>query len=528
MIISGGPIYTLEVKCPLVESVVVRDGLIVWAGSAQRADSLKGPGTRLLDLQGSVLLPGLVDSHCHLLSLGKSLNQLNLTSTISPTQIRAMVLARQQHTPPGTWIAGRGWDQNDWPSPEFPSWRDLEGTEANPVILRRIDGHAAWVNKTALALCELNRDTPDPPGGRLLRDPDGQLTGVLVDNAMDLVLKRLPKPSLEERAKWLEAAIQECHRVGLTGVHDAGVDAATLDLYRQFRAEGRLTLRVYAMLSDEDHDFLDEQLEKGPQSGDPFLTVRAVKLYADGALGSRGAALLEPYDDDPTNSGLLINPPGYLLNVTKKALKAGFQVCTHAIGDRGNRITLDAYEEAQRQAPPGDYRLRLEHVQVISPQDIPRLADLDVVASMQPTHATSDMPWAEKRLGPQRVRRAYAWRSVLKTGGRLAFGSDFPIESPNPLLGIYAAVTRQDTAGNPPGGWQPAERLNMLEAMAGFSSQAAYAAFQEEKLGTITVGKLADFTVLDQDPFSVTPANILKIKVKHTIVNGEILYTQDP
>lgn len=528
LIITGGPIYTMEAPQATVEAVAVQGNRIVWAGPLKGTDSLKGPNTQTLDLKGACMLPGLTDAHAHLLSLGKSLSQLNLTGTTSAQQIRALVLDRVAKAQPGTWISGRGWDQNDWADTRFPTWRDLAGSETNPVILRRIDGHAAWLNQTALNLCGITRDTPDPSGGRILRDPDGSPTGILVDNAADLAARRLPKPTPEEMAAWLEAALNECHRFGLTGVHDAGVDAATLRLYRQFRAQGRLSLRVYAMLSDEDSTFLADQLKRGREISDPFLVVRSVKLYADGALGSRGAALLEDYADDPGDSGLLVNQPDYLCRMSKESLKAGFQVCTHAIGDRGNRVTLDAYEKALSELPPGDYRLRIEHAQVVSPQDMPRFVRLSVIASMQPTHATSDMPWAQSRLGAERVRNAYAWRTLLSKGCRLALGSDFPIESPNPLLGIYAAVTRQDLTGNPPGGWQPQEKINIWEAVKGFTSGAAYAAFGEGTLGSIKVGKLADFTILNGDLFAVPETDIPALKTQMVIVNGKIVYTAQP
>jgi predicted amidohydrolase YtcJ len=327
----------MEANQPTVEAVAVRGDRIVYTGSAAGAEGLRGSNTRRMDLKGATMLPGLTDAHGHLLSLGRSLAQLNLKGTKSPEEIRKLVIAKQKSTPPGTWISGRGWDQNDWAVADFPTWQDLSGTEANPVILRRVDGHAAWLNRTALDSCGITHDTPDPSGGRILREAEGVPTGVLIDNAAELAAKHVPGPSRAEKLQWMEAAIQECHHVGLTGIHDAGVDASTLELYRQWRSEGKLTLRVYGMLSDEDSAFLATRLQAGPEISDPFLTIRAIKLYADGALGSRGAALLEPYSDDPNNRGLLVNQSEYLERMTCEALKAGFQVCTHAIGDRGNR-----------------------------------------------------------------------------------------------------------------------------------------------------------------------------------------------
>lgn len=524
LILTGGTVYTMNPEQPQAEAVAVKQDRIVYVGSAPGAAAFRGTGTRLLDLHGQSVLPGLIDAHAHLLSLGRSLSELDLTGTTSPQQICQMVQEKQKQAKPGAWISGRGWDQNDWEAKEFPTWEALAGTETNPVYLRRVDGHAVWVNRKALEICGISRETPDPAGGRIIRDAEGLPTGVLVDNAADLVRQQMPQPTLADRLSWAKAAMQECHRVGLVGIHDAGVDSATLTVYRELEKKAELTLRIYAMIEASDSALLEEWMQRSPDPGDGRLMIRAVKLYADGALGSRGAALLDPYTDDPTNSGLLVNTPEYLYQTSLRAVQAGFQVCTHAIGDRANRVVLDTYEKVLQAIPAGDYRLRLEHAQVIAPEDFPRLVPGSIIASMQPTHATSDMPWAQERLGPVRVRGAYAWRSVLNQGCHLALGSDFPVELPNPVYGIYAAVTRQDQSGQPPGGWYPEQRLTLTEAVRGFTLEAAYAQFAETQRGSIEVGKLADFTVLDRDLFQLSSEEIFKAKVTYTIIGGKVVY----
>jgi len=528
LIIFADRIYTMNPQQPTAEAVAVSGDRIAYVGTRQGAEAFRGSATRILDLKGATVLPGLIDAHGHLLSLGRSMSQLNLVGTTSADQVRELILERQKSTPAGQWIQGRGWDQNDWPQRDFPTWRDLAETEANPVYLRRVDGHAAWLNKTALELCGITASTADPPGGKIHRDGSGNPTGVLIENAIDIARSAMPQPTRDEMLNWTRAAIRECHRVGLVGIGDAGVDATILDVYRELQKNGELSLRIYAMLSDDDSTFLNQWLERGPDVTDAFLTIRSIKTYADGALGSRGAALLEPYADDPSNRGLMIHDAAYIESLTRHALDRGFQVCTHAIGDAANRMVLDEYEKALKDHPPENCRLRIEHCQVVSPQDLPRFGKLGVIASMQPTHATSDMPWAPDRVGSDRIKGAYAWRSVLQSGGRLAFGSDFPIESPNPLWGIYAASTRQDRDGQPPGGWFPEQRLTIEEAVRGFTLDAAYAEFAESSRGSIEVGKLADFTVLDRDIFNIPPQEILKTQVDYTVIGGQIVWRRTP
>lgn len=527
LIISGGRIYTMNPAETQVEAVAVRGDRIVYAGTAEGANKFRGDETTLLDLKGKTVLPGLIDAHAHLLSLGRSLVELDLVGTTSPQQIRDMVLKKAAETPQGGWISGRGWDQNDWEIKKFPTWRDLDGTESHPVYLRRIDGHAAWVNQAALKLCGIDRNTPDPKGGKIIRDQDGEPTGVFIDDAADLIALKMPLPPRDEQIRRLKSAIQKCHSVGLVGVHDAAIDSTKLDVFEELHRRGELTLRVNAMLYDSSaaRSWLKSWFERGHlETDDHYFKIRSVKLFADGALGSRGAALLEPYSDDPSNRGLLLKSTDELYQVTKPALEAGFQVCTHALGDLGVRTVLDAYERALKGASPGDYRLRIEHCEVISPADQPRFAALGVIPSMQPTHATSDMPWIEDRLGPERVKGVCVWRELLDSGCRIPCGSDFPVESPDPLWGIYAAVTRQDHEGRPEGGWYPRQKMTVEEAVRGFTIDAAYAEFAEDLKGSIEVGKLADFTILDRDIFEIPAREILDTQVRYTIVGGNIVY----
>jgi predicted amidohydrolase YtcJ len=528
LIITGGRIYTLEKNPPIVESVAVREGRIVYAGASIGVEPYRGAKTVVIDARGLAVLPGLIDAHGHLEGLGNFLADIDLTEAASPSDARRLVLERMASASPGDWIEGRGWDQNDWSVKDFPTWKDLEGTEANPVYLRRVDGHAAWVNRRALEVCSISRDTPDPAGGRILRSPNGDPTGILVDNAVGLVSAYIPELSFDERVRRMKLALGECLRFGLTSVHDAGVGEKDLEVFRHLDEKNEMGLRVYAMIDADEPVFAERQLGGPPSDhGNLFrsrLTVSALKLYADGALGSRGAALFDPYSDDPGNRGLLVHTRQELLRWTLLAMENGFQVCTHAIGDSANRLVLDVYEEAMRRRPLRDPRFRIEHAQVLATSDIEHFARLGVIASMQPTHATSDMYWAEDRLGPKRIAGAYAWRKLMDAGCAIACGSDFPVENPNPLWGIYAAVTRRDRKGLPEGGWRAEECMTMGEAIDGFTKNAAYAGFMEHVKGTIQQNMAADFTVLDTDPFEESPQRLLEARVVYTIVGGEVLY----
>lgn len=518
-----GRVFTGDSAQPWAEAVAVSAGQFSYVGT--RAGAPAG-ATRTVDVKDGVILPGLVDAHAHLLGLGMALQGVDLTGTKSYEEILERVRGADKQMPAGRWLLGRGWDQNDWPAKDFPHRKQLDAVcPSRPVVLERIDGHAVLANAAALDASKIDRNTPDPEGGKILRDPDGQPTGVLIDRATDLV--RVPAPTLEQRVEALGAAMKLAADAGLTGVHDMGNDLDTIRAFRQMADAGLLPIRVYALVSSGS-PAMEEAIRNGPQVGlgrDGRLTIRAVKFYADGALGSRGAALEEPYSDDPQNRGLLLIEPEKLCSEMERVAQAGLQPATHAIGDRGNRMVLDCAERLDP-ATRAKVRPRDEHTQVVRLQDIERFGKLGVIASMQPTHATSDMPWAEDRVGPERIKGAYAWRSLKSAGARLAFGSDFPVESHRPLLGLYAAVTRQDATGTPDGGWFPDQRLTLDEAVEGFTMGAAYAAFEESTLGSITVGKLADLTVLDRDLWKLPPKAILDAGIRMTVVGGKVEFEQ--
>ena len=403
-----------------------------------------------------------------------------------------------------------------------------ERTMRNPVLLLRVDGHAALVNAAAMRLARITIDTSDPDGGRIIRDREGVPTGVLIDRAIAAVRNRIPKPSMARRQQAIHLAIRECQKYGVTSVHDAGVDGETIALYKSLADQNRLDVRVYAMIAANDRATVNQFFNDGPliNYGDDRLTVRSIKVVADGALGSRGAALITPYSDDPGNTGLLIVPHDPLKELTESALRAGFQVCTHAIGDRANRVTLNAYDASLMIVAESakDARLRIEHAQIVAEEDIARFYSLGVIPSMQPTHATSDMPWAEQRVGSKRIQGAYAWRKFLKHGSRIAGGSDFPVEHVNPLWGFYSAITRQDHRGSPAEGWYPQERMSRGEALACFTINGAYAAFEEDVKGSISPGKWADLVVLSADIMKIPPNEILTTEVEMTLLGGRAVY----
>ena len=485
------------------------------------------PDAMRIDLRGKTIIPGLIDAHAHLYGLALSLSQAQLRDTASKEDVIQRLREQEQHLSDGDWLLGRGWDQNDWPIKEFPNRADLDSAfPGRPVWLRRIDGHAGWANSAALAMADqdLSGDW-QPQGGFIYRDSEGRASGVLVDGAMELVEHALPEISEELLQASLGLALQQLTSLGLTGVHDMGIDRSVLEVYQQRIAAGQFPTRVYAF-TDGAGETLDWLCANGAvDDASGRLVMRAVKLYIDGAMGSRGAALLTDYSDDSENSGLLFMPPADLENKIGKALACGFQVGVHAIGDRGNRVVLDALESVINKYPDNPGRHRVEHAQTLTADDIPRFAELGVIAAMQPTHATSDMYWVEDRLGAERVIYAYAWRSLLDSGARLALGSDFPVEQVNPMLGIHAAVTRQDIKGWPPGGWYPKEKLSREEAVRGFTLDAAYAGFMESNVGSLESGKRADFIVLDQDIFEIDAAEIAKVKVLQTWLNGELVYS---
>lgn len=530
LIFHNATIYTADDARPRAEAIAIRGDRIAALGSSGEILKLKGPATRVIDARRAAILPGLHDSHGHFTGLGASLQVLRLRGTASWEQIVGMVRRRAATARPGEWIQGRSWDQNDWPDKEFPTHELLSNAAPNnPVYLTRVDGHAAVVNKAAMDAAGLTKDTRDPDGGRIIRDAQGNPTGVLVDKAMGLVSRSIPRVSQAQLEEQILLADAEARKLGLTMVHDAGANTETVEAYKRLVDAGTLQTRLYVMLRGP-MEMLRPHFDKGPITnyGNHHLAVRAVKISADGALGSRGAALLEPYSDEPGNVGLLVNPPEEVYAQTLAAAKAGFQMCVHAIGDRANRLVMDIFERVQKEVPGSrDLRMRNEHAQILDATEIPRFAKLNVIASMQATHATSDLPWAPARLGPARIEEgAYVWQKLLKSGAVLANGSDFPVEEPNPMLGFYASITRQDPSGHPPNGWQPDQRLSREETLKSFTINAAFAAHAEKELGSLTPGKLADLVVLSRDIMQVPPKEILDTTVTTTVIGGRIVYEQ--
>jgi predicted amidohydrolase YtcJ len=528
LIVTNAHIYTVDENRPLAEAMAIRDGRVVFVGSARGAETYAGSHTQRLDVDGKTIIPGMVDAHVHLIGLGTALRIVDLVGTRSYEEVIARVVERAQSMPAGEWVRGRGWDQNDWADTRFPTHEALSrAVPDHPVYLTRVDGHAGLVNAKALELAGVTAATEDPDGGRFIRDAAGNPTGVLIDRAQGIVGQVIPSASRDEQREAALAAITEANRWGLTGVHDAGVGAGTIDLYEELAREGRYNLRNYVMIRGGD-ETLQRYFDRGPQDGlHDRVWIRAIKITADGALGSRGAALLEPYSDDPHNSGLVITGEQRIRDVAVRALQEGFQLNVHAIGDWGNRLVLNAFESALQQVPTADHRFRVEHAQVLHFQDIPRFAELDVIPSMQGSHQTSDMYWAIDRLGWTRVQGAYAWRTLLNTGVVVPNGSDFPVESPNPLISFKAFVTRQDENGWPAGGWFPDERTTRGEALKSMTLWPAYAGFMDDVSGSLSPGKFADFVVLDQDIMAVAPERILDTQVLMTVLGGQVVYRRD-
>jgi predicted amidohydrolase YtcJ len=498
----------------------IRDGRVTAVGSG---DAPEAEYSRVINMQGRTVMPGLTDAHGHVLNLGRARLQVDLVG--SDSLQNALDRVAEQAAPGQGWVLGRGWNQVLWPGQKFPGASDLDQVISDrPVWLRRIDGHAGWANTLAMEVAGIDDETPDPVGGKILRDSAGRATGVFVDTAMGLIDQHIARPDQEEIRYALDVAQKELNSLGITSIHDAGVDTDTLAVYMDMADKGELTVRVYAMISNAG-EHLDALGKPLIAYGNDRLTARSVKLYIDGALGSRGAALITDYCDDPGNRGLVFSSQDELDAMVLKASNMGFQVAIHAIGDLGNRMALNAFEAAQN----GDsvsYRNRIEHAQIVSLEDIPRFTSLGVIAAMQPVHATSDKNMAADRVGEKRLAGGYAWRKFLDNGTIIAAGSDFPVEYANPFHGIYAGVTRMDQRGEPPGGWYPAERMTLAETIRAFTSDAAYAAFQENDLGDLQPGKWADFIVLDRDLFKTDEAELWQIQVEETWLAGEPVFVR--
>lgn len=555
MLIVNGKIYTVDAANSTAEAIAVRGSRIVAVGTTQDIQN-QFTSQNVIDVEGKTVVPGLIDGHAHVLGLGEALSELNLVGTTSAEEIATLVAEKARQMQPGEWIRGRGWDQNDWGTgtgvKPFPTAAVLDkAAPNNPVILSRIDGHAIWVNSAAMNIASASNDFPkEVEGGSVIRTGVGKPTGIFVDNASSFIWDVVPEYTKKEKVEMYKKAFDECLKYGITGVHDMGIEHADFEIYKEFAERDELPVRIYGLIGGSG-PFLSTMLESGPYiDGVHYrLAVRGIKLYMDGALGSRGAALIEPYSDEPENRGLLVQSPDSIRVVTERALSKGFQVCVHAIGDRANRLVLNEFEKALSLFPlkAHDARLRLEHAQVIAPDDIPRFKKLNVLPSMQPVHATSDMYWAQARLGPDRILGAYAWRSLIDDGNIIVSGSDFPVEHPNPLAGFYAAVTRQDAYGIPrtpddvrerfqlsadglrdpqhfENGWYAEQKMTRVEALRSFTIWPAFAEFAANQKGSIEEGKLADIVVLSKDIMTVEPQEILTTAVEMTIVGGTVRY----
>jgi predicted amidohydrolase YtcJ len=514
LVLWNGDVRTMDPDHPHASAIAIRGDVIVAVGDREQMP----PAIKLVDLGGQVVTPGLVDAHCHLYGLGADLDTVSIRALPSEqATVQAMVLAAKER-PATEWLIGRGWDQNRWPGQAFPTKSSLDVISDRPVMLKRVDGHAIWVNSRGLAVAGIAAATPDPAGGKILRDAKGEPTGVLIDNATELVEAKIPAASAETRERRIRTAAKRAVEAGITGVHEMGIEDATAEVYRDLASKHELPLRVYAYLAGDPAQ-AEALRTRAPQPPVGLFTMRGVKFFADGALGSRGARLFDKYDDDPKNLGLWVTEPASLVKAVDAAVAGGWQVAIHAIGDAGISSVLDAYEAAEAKYP-GDRRLRIEHLQVFAPKDLNRIVATHAIASMQPTHATSDMPWAEARVGKTRILGAYAWRTMLENHVPLAFGSDFPVEEVSPLLGIYAAVTRQDASGKPEGGWYPKQRLTLDEAIAAFTRGAAFAEFAESTRGVIAPGRAADLTIYS----SLSADKLLDARIESTIVAGKVVY----
>ena len=524
----NGVVHTMDAARPRAQAIALQGDRILRVGTDREMRPLIFPRTRVVDLGGATVLPGLIDAHGHMHGLGAyGLGMLDFSESKNFGEVVAQVAGKARAAQPGHWVLGGRWDHESWPGRELPTHQALsEASPANPVWLRRVDGHAGLANADAMRRAGITRDTPNPPGGEIIRDEGGEPTGVLIDNAMDLVEAVIDDRSFSIEARVLKAQ-EMCLAAGLTGVHDMGITPEQIEVYQRLAREGKLKIRVYGLIASE---HAREWFSQRPLIVSQRFTMRGTKVYMDGAMGSRGAWLKKPYSDRPTDSdgrdysGLAVSAPEEIESIARHALTRGYQVCVHAIGDRGNMETLDAFERAAESSgmPLATSRFRVEHAQLLDLADIPRFGALGVIASMQPTHCTSDMRWVEERVGAERARGAYAWKSLLRTGAVLALGSDFPVEHQNPFLGIYAAVTRQNLDGWPEGGWLPTERLTREEALRGFTLGAAYAEFNERRKGSLVEGKYADFVVIDRDIMSCEAREIAGTRVLATIA-GEVV-----
>ena len=533
LVIWNGRVLTVDEHFSVEEAVAVLDGKILFTGSNKSAERFIGPGTELIDAGGLTVLPGLIDSHAHLVSLGDELYNLNISDCKSFDEIVEKVAARVAEAEPGEWISGGRWDHTEWPSGEYPVHDRLSAVSPdNPVYLKRVDGNSAFVNMKAMELAGISADTEDPPGGKIVRKDNGDPTGILINQAMNRVKELAWDDSEELSVEKLALAMDQCVKSGLTCVHEAGVGPREIGIMKRMAGSGHLTLRINAMLGEQEKpvfeaDNLEEYFRSNKMDSyaNDYLCVNRIKLFFDGALGSRGAAFFEDYDDDPGNRGLLRISPEYISEVTRAALACGMSVATHCIGIRGNSLCLDAYEEALSEYDNPDHRLRIEHAQVVREEDIGRFARSGIIPAMQAIHCTSDKDMIADRIGEERAQFAYAWRSFIDLGLPVPGGSDFPVEPENPFMGIYAAATRRLPEEDAAAGWHVEQRMTREEAIKSYTIWAAYAGFQEGIMGSIEPGKWADFTIIDRDILTCDPELIPETKVIYTIVGGEVKYT---
>ncbi len=541
MLITGGPIYTMDEGNPRVEAVVVTGNKIVFAGQLSEAEAWKGDQTRTIDLQGKTMTPGFIEGHGHFMSMGYNKLNLDMLEVRSYDEMVEMVAAAVAEAEPGEWITGRGWHQSKWTNlPDtmvkgFQTHHRLsEVSPDNPVFLRHASGHAGFANAKAMEIAgvmPLTREGMndlEPEGGEIIRDELGNPTGIFNERAMGLIARHVPENTPETDLRAFEMAVQNCYENGITGFHDAGVGRDHIALFQQKRAQDSIGVRLYVMLTGWNPELLDEWYERGPQiDSTGWLTIRSIKLNCDGALGSRGAWLLEPYTDRPGHYGHETLPMSVVSEVSEKGLANGFQVCSHAIGDRANQEILDRYEEAFKNNPEAarDHRFRIEHAQHLHPDDIPRFGELGVIPAMQAIHMASDRPWAIDRLGEKRiVEGAYVWQKLLQSGARIVNGTDVPVEPIDPIASFYASVARKTLEGTPPEGYEPDQRMSRTEALRSYTLDAAYGAFMEDVTGSIQPGKLADFTVFTNDIMEVPESEILDTEVAMTILDGRVVY----
>jgi len=522
-----GRIYTNDPKAPWAAGLAVRDGKIYCVGTLEHVLlDCGGAGnvSETVQLKGRFVMPGFNDAHLHMGAAGRDKMTLSLNGVTSIAELQQRLKEAVAKHKPGEWIVGAGWDQSRWPDQKFPTRLILdEVSPDNPVFLKHVSGHIAVVNSQALKHAEIIPETKDPQGGQIERFEDGEATGLLKESAMEMVTQRIPDPSAEDRRKGIEMVLEELARNGVTSVQDNSEWEDYL-VYGDLKEEKKLTVRITEWLPFT--AAVNELQDRRAQGGttDPWLKTGALKFVTDGALGSRTAALLAPYSDDATTSGIMAMDAEKLRAMALERDKLGFQIAFHAIGDKANRVALDVFESVERVNGTRDRRDRIEHAQVVAPEDLGRFAKLKVIASMQPAHEMNDLRWAEQRLGPERSKGAYAWNTLEKSGARLAFGTDYPVEPINPLRGLYACVTREGPEGGPAGGWEPQEKISLEDCIRGYTSGSAYAEFEEGKKGELKAGEYADFLILSADITKVAAKEILKTKVEETVVGGKVVW----